>query len=66
MTADLTGVWNSTGQLIGFNTMNIQCNDAINAFAQASPTNEVIYLSQLKDALDLGGLRVNTRLLVLP
>lgn len=56
MTADLTGVWNSTGQLIGFNTMNIQCNDAINAVAQCT-TNEVIYLSQLKDALDLGGLK---------
>ncbi len=54
MTADLTGVWNSTGQLIGFNTMNIQCNAAINAVAQCT-TNEVIYLSQLKDSLDLGG-----------
>ncbi len=54
MTADLTGVWNSTGQLIGFNTMNIQCNAAINAVAQCT-TAEVIYLSQLKDSLDLGG-----------
>ena len=33
MTADLTGVWNSTGGLIGFNTMNIQCGDAIEAIA---------------------------------
>ena len=54
MTADLTGVWNSAGQLIGFNTMNIQCNAAINAVAQCT-TNEVIYLSQLNDSLDLGG-----------
>jgi hypothetical protein len=54
MTADLTGVWNSTGQLIGFNTMNIWCNAAINAVA-ACTHNEVIYFSQLKDSLDLGG-----------
>jgi hypothetical protein len=46
MTADLTGVWDSSGsgQLIGFNTMNIQCNDAINAIAPCTSA-EVIYLS---------------------
>lgn len=54
MTADLNGVWNSAGQLIGFNTTNIWCNDAINAVAQCT-TNEVIYLTQLKAALDPGG-----------
>jgi hypothetical protein len=54
MTADLTGVWTSYGDLIGFNTMNIQCNAAINAVSQCTP-GEVIYLSQLKDSLDPGG-----------
>jgi hypothetical protein len=56
MTADLKGQWNSTGQLIGFNTMNIECHAAINAVAQCT-TDEVIYLTELKDALDLGGAR---------
>jgi len=56
MTADLKGQWNSTGQLIGFNTMNIECHAAINAVRQCT-TDEVIYLSELKDALDLGGPR---------
>jgi hypothetical protein len=54
MTADLTGVWNSTGKLIGFNTMNIHCNAAIKVVAQCT-TNEVIYFTQLEDALDPGG-----------
>jgi hypothetical protein len=54
MTADLKGEWNSTGQLIGFNTMNIECHDAINEVITCT-TDEVIYLSELEDALDLGG-----------
>jgi hypothetical protein len=54
MRADLKGVWNSTGQLIGFNTMNIECNAAINAVS-ACTTDEVIYLSELMDALNPGG-----------
>jgi len=54
MTADLKGQWNSTGQLIGFNTMNIECHAAINAVSPCT-TDEVIYLSELEDALDLGG-----------
>ena len=54
MKADLKGMWNSTGQLIGFNTMNIECNAAIDA-VRACTTDEVIYLSELKDALDPGG-----------
>jgi hypothetical protein len=54
MTADLKGQWNSTGQLIGFNTMNIECHAAINAVSPCT-TDEVIYLSDLKDALDVGG-----------
>ena len=49
MTADLTGAWDSSGQLIGFNTMNIQCSDAIKAIAPCTSA-EVIYLS-LDDAL---------------
>jgi hypothetical protein len=56
MTADLKGKWNSTRQLIGFNTMNIVCHDAINEVAPCT-TDEVIYLSELNDALDLGGSR---------
>jgi hypothetical protein len=56
MTADLKGQWNSSGQLIGFNTMNIECHDAINAVAPCT-TDEVIYLSDLEDALDPGGSR---------
>ncbi|MGD2056420.1 MAG: VPLPA-CTERM sorting domain-containing protein [Gammaproteobacteria bacterium] len=56
MTADLDGVWASSGQLIGFNTMNIQCGDAITALVTCT-TNEVIYLTQLNDALDPGGAK---------
>ena len=56
MTADLTGVWGSTGQLIGFNTMNIQCGDAITAIVTCTST-EVIYLTQLIDSLDPGGAK---------
>ena len=53
MTADLTGDWGSTGQLIGFNTMNIQCGDAITAIVPCTSA-EVIYLN-LSDSLDPGG-----------
>jgi hypothetical protein len=56
MTADLKGQWNSTGQLVGFNTMNIECHAAIDALVHCTH-NEVIYLSQLEDALDLGGTK---------
>ena len=56
MTADLKGEWNSTGQLIGFNTMNIECHEAINAVSPCT-TDEVIFLSELEDALDVGGLK---------
>lgn len=54
MSADLTGVWSSAGDLIGFNTMNIQCGDAITALVTCT-SNDVIYLTQLKDSLDPGG-----------
>jgi hypothetical protein len=53
MKADLTGVWDSTGQLIGFNTMNIQCGDVITAIAPCTSA-EVIYLN-LTGSLDPGG-----------
>ena len=56
MTADLKGQWSSTRQLIGFNTMNIECHDAINAVSPCT-TDEVIYLSDLEDALHPGGSR---------
>jgi len=56
MTADLDGVWASTGQLIGFNTMNIQCGEAILALVDCT-SSEVIYLSQLQDPLDPGGAK---------
>jgi PEP-CTERM motif len=56
MRADLKGEWNSTGRLIGFNTMNIECHAAINAVAPCT-TDEVIYLSELKDVLNPGGTK---------
>ena len=56
MTADLKGQWNSTGQLIGFNTMNIECHAAIDALVDCTH-NEVIYLSELMDALNPGGTK---------
>ena len=58
MTADLTGVWASTGQLIGFNTMNIQCGKVILALVDCT-SSEVIYLSQLQNSLDPGGAKGN-------
>jgi hypothetical protein len=63
MTADLEGAWDANGSLIGFNTMNIQCNDAINAYLGGSgcTTNEVIYLNLL-DAIGpgAGAKKINT------
>jgi hypothetical protein len=56
MTANLKGQWKSTGQLIGFNTMNIECHAAINAVSPCT-TDEVIYLSELMDALNPGGTK---------
>jgi hypothetical protein len=53
MTADLTGAWDNSGNLIGFNTMNIQCGAAITAIAPCTSA-EVIYLS-LNSALYPGG-----------
>ena len=55
MTADLTGVWDYSGGLIGFNTMNIQCGDAILALVNCT-SSEVIYFS-LQDALVPGGMK---------
>jgi hypothetical protein len=59
MTADLTGVWDSSGSLIGFNTMNIQCSASINALAPCTSA-EVVYLTQLQQSLDLGGVKGKT------
>ena len=55
MTADLTGVWDYSGGLIGFNTMNIQCGDAILVLVNCT-SSEVIYFS-LQDALVPGGMK---------
>ena len=44
MTADLTAfASNTSGDLLGFNTANIVCNPAINAYAHCT-TNESVYL----------------------
>jgi hypothetical protein len=59
MTADLTGVWDSSGSLIGFNTTNIQCSASINAIAPCTSA-EVVYLTQLQQSLDLGGVKGKT------
>ena len=47
MTAELEGSWGADGTLIGFNTKNIQCNPAIDAYVRGCTTNEVIYLNLL-------------------
>jgi len=61
MTADLEGSWGVDGTLIGFNTMNIQCNEAIDAYVGGCTTNEVIYLNLL-DAIgpDAGARKIKT------
>jgi len=62
MTADLSGEWgaNLTGELIGFNTMNIVCNDIINAYLGGGCTeNESIYLSLL-ESITTGERKINT------
>ena len=63
MTADLEGAWDADGSLIGFNTMNIQCNDAINAYLGGGgcTTNEVIYLNLLEAiGPDAGARKIKT------
>jgi len=50
MTADLEGNWGIDGTLIGFDTMNIQCNEAIDAYVGGCSTNQVVYLN-LSDAI---------------
>lgn len=58
MTADLTGIWNISGdgKLIGFNTENIVCADIL----PADCTNaEVVYIS-LNDALDMDANKFDT------
>lgn len=45
MSADLSGVYRQDGALIGFNTMNIECNAAIDAaIAGGCTQNESLYL----------------------
>jgi hypothetical protein len=63
MTADLEGAWDANGTLIGFNTMNIQCNDGINAYLGGGgcTTNEVIYLNLLQAiGPDAGARKIST------
>jgi hypothetical protein len=61
MTADLKGTWGSDGTLIGFDTTNIQCNEAIDAYVGHCTTEEVIYLNLL-DAIgpDAGARKIKT------
>jgi hypothetical protein len=61
MTADLEGSWTADGTLIGFNTKNIQCNAAIDAYVGGCTTNEVIYFNLL-DAIgpDVGARSIRT------
>lgn len=49
MTAELEGRWAADGTLIGFNTKNIQCHAAIDAYlgGDGCTANEVIYLNLL-------------------
>jgi hypothetical protein len=55
MKADLSGEWgiSDDGTLIGFNTENIVCNDAINAYLGGGgcTENESLYLSLLESVL---------------
>ena len=53
MKADLSGEWgiSDDGTLIGFNTENIVCNDAINAYLGGCTENESLYLSLLESIL---------------
>jgi hypothetical protein len=63
MTADLKGAWDADGTLIGFNTMNIWCNDGINAYLGGGgcTTNEVIYLNLLQAiGPDAGARKIKT------
>jgi hypothetical protein len=63
MTAELEGSWAADGTLIGFNTKNIQCNAAINAYlgGDGCTKAEVIYLNLL-DAVgpDADARRIRT------
>jgi hypothetical protein len=58
MTANLTGVYGEAGNLVGFNTKDIECNAAINTAIGGSgcTTAEVVYFS-LDKALDLNAKR---------
>ena len=47
MSAGLTGVWASKGELIGFNTTGIVCAPGINAWVGGCTTDEVVYFSLL-------------------
>lgn len=61
MTADLSGLWavGEGGTLLGFNTGNIVCHSAIDAYANGCTQNEVIYLA-LQNALTDGTRRLKT------
>jgi hypothetical protein len=60
MSADLTGEYAQNGSLIGFNTQNIVCNAAIDAYIGGSgcTENEVIYFA-LNGTIDLDGKNQN-------
>ncbi len=68
MTADLTGLWamGEAGTLLGFNTENIVCHNAINAYlgGDGCTQREVIYLT-LQDAITPGTKKLKTTALAL-
>jgi hypothetical protein len=63
MTADLSGLWaiSEDGTLLGFNTRDIVCHNAINAYlgSDGCTRNEVIYLA-LQDAITDGTRKLKT------
>jgi hypothetical protein len=61
MTAELEGRWAADGTLIGFNTKNIQCNAAIDAYVGGCTTSEVIYFNLLSAVgPDAGARKIRT------
>jgi hypothetical protein len=63
MTADLDGNWGADGTLIGFDTKNIKCSDAINAYLGGGgcTTDEFVYFNLLEAiGPDAGARKIKT------
>ncbi len=61
MTAELNGDWGVDGTLMGFDTMNIKCNKALDDYLGGCTTNEVIYLNLLEAiGPDAGARKIKT------